>query len=165
MKPVSLCYLTPCLLIFTLIWIPSQARAQRFSLGTAQNFTVLGGSTVTNTGPSVLTGDLNVPGDLGVSPGSAFTGFPPGIVTPPGTIHAADAVALQAKNDVTASYNALAALAPTQNLTGQDLGGLTLSPGDVPEPGAVTFGALMGVSVSGLIIRKRKASNPTHHAE
>ena len=129
MKPVSLCYLTPCLLIFTLIWIPSQARAQRFSLGTAQNFTVLGGSTVTNTGPSVLTGDLNVPGDLGVSPGSAFTGFPPGIVTPPGTIHAADAVALQAKNDVTASYNALAALAPTQNLTGQDLGGLTLLPG------------------------------------
>jgi hypothetical protein len=86
-------------------------------------------------------------------------------VTPPGTIHAADAVALQAKNDVTASYNALAALAPTQNLTGQDLGGLTLSPGDVPEPGAVTFGALMGVSVLGLIIRKRKASNPTHHAE
>ena len=63
------------------------------SLGTAQSFAVLGGSTVTNTGPSVITGDL------GVSPGAAVTGFPPGIVT--GTIHAANAVALQAKNDLT----------------------------------------------------------------
>jgi hypothetical protein len=91
------------------------------SLGTAQSFAVLGGSTVTNTGASVITGDL------GVHPGSAVTGFPPGVVT--GTIHAANATALQAKNDLTTQYNSLAAAACVANLTGQDLGGLTLTPG------------------------------------
>src|SRR3954465_12172945 len=91
------------------------------SLGTAQSFAVLAGSTVTNTGPSLLAGDL------GVSPGAAITGFPPGTAT--GTTHAADAAALQAQNDVTTQYNALAAAACTNNLTGVDLGGLTLTPG------------------------------------
>jgi len=96
-------------------------RAQS-SLGTAQSFAVLGGSTVTNTGPSVITGDL------GVSPGAAVTGFfPPGIVT--GTIHTADAVALQAKNDLVTQYDALSSAACSANLTGQDLGGMTLTPG------------------------------------
>ncbi|MGA3309942.1 MAG: ice-binding family protein [Xanthobacteraceae bacterium] len=98
---------------------PSHAQ----NLGTAANFAVLGGSTVTNTGPSVLIGDL------GVSPGSAITGFPPGIVTPPSTTHAADAVAVQAQVGLTTAYNALAGLPPTANLTGQNLGGLTLTPG------------------------------------
>jgi hypothetical protein len=91
------------------------------SLGTAQSFAVLGGSTVTNTGPSVLAGDL------GVSPGSAITGFPPGTRT--GTTHAADAAALQAQNDVTTQYNAFASAACTADLTGQDLGGKTLTSG------------------------------------
>jgi len=54
------------------------------SLGSAQSFAVLSGSTVTNTGASTITGDL------GVSPGAAVTGFPPGLVVS-GTIHAADA--------------------------------------------------------------------------
>jgi uncharacterized repeat protein (TIGR01451 family) len=92
------------------------------SLGTAQSFAVLGGSTVTNTGMTVVTGDL------GVSPGSAVTGFPPGVVVG-GTIHANDAVAMQAQNDVTTAYNALAGMACNTALTGQDLGGLTLTPG------------------------------------
>ncbi len=93
-------------------------------LGTAGDFGVLGGTTVTNTGLSIIDG-----GNVGVSPGSAITGFPPGTVVAPFTIHAADAVALQAQNDLTTAYNAAAGLAPTQNLTGQDLGGLTLLPG------------------------------------
>ena len=92
-------------------------------LGTAESFAVLGGQTVTNTGPSVINGDL------GVSPGGAVTGFPPGIVTPPGTIHAADAVALQAQSDVTIAFNDLAGRASNFSLTGMDLGGLTLVPG------------------------------------
>jgi len=92
------------------------------SLGSAQSFAVLGASTVTNTGSSVITGDL------GVSPGSAVTGFPPGLVVS-GTIHRATAVALAAQNSVTTAYNSLASQACTQDLTGQDLGGKTLTPG------------------------------------
>jgi ice-binding like protein len=91
-------------------------------LGTAQSFAVLGGSTVTNTGPTTVVGDL------GVNPGLAVTGFPPGLVTS-GTIHAGDAVAIQAQTDATAAYLSLAGEPSTANLTGQDLGGLTLSPG------------------------------------
>jgi len=92
------------------------------NLGTTRSFAVLAGTTVTNTGPSVVTGDL------GVSPGSAVTGFPPGLVTG-GSIHVTDALAFQAQSDATTAYNALAAQACDESLTGQDLGGLTLTPG------------------------------------
>lgn len=92
-------------------------------LGTAEGFAVLGGQTVTNTGPSVITGDL------GVSPGTAVTGFPPGVVSPPGAVHAADAVALQAQSDLTIAYNTAAGLPCVADLTGLDLGGLTLTAG------------------------------------
>lgn len=90
-------------------------------VGTEQSFAVLGGSTVTNTGSSVITGNL------GLSPGTSVTGFPPGSVT--GTIHAADAVALQAQTDTTTVYNNLAGQTCTLDLTGQNLGGQTLVPG------------------------------------
>jgi hypothetical protein len=92
-------------------------------LGSAEGFAVLGASTVTNTGPTIITGNL------GVSPGTAVTGFPPGIVVPPSSIHAGDAVAGQAHSDAVIAYNNLAGRASNVNLTGQDLGGLTLSPG------------------------------------
>lgn len=92
------------------------------SLGSAQSFAVLAGSTTTNTGPSVVTGDL------GVSPGSAVTGFPPGLVVS-GTIHGADAAALAAQTSVTAAYNSLASQACNSDLTGQDLGGHVLTAG------------------------------------
>lgn len=90
-------------------------------LGTAANFAVLGGSTVTNTGPTVITGGL------GLSPGSAVTGFPPGRVTV--QRHKTDAVALVAKNSLVTAYNDLASWATTRSMTGQDLGGKTLTPG------------------------------------
>jgi Ice-binding-like len=100
----------------------TSAEAGVVPLGTAENFAVLGGSTVTNTGPSILSGDL------GVSSGTSITGFPPGIVNG-GTTHAGNAVAAQAHSDATAAYLMLAALPVTRDLTGQDLGGLTLTPG------------------------------------
>lgn len=88
-------------------------------LGTAASFAVLAGSTATNTGLTIVTGDL------GVSPGTAIIGFPPGVVS--GTIHANDAVAAQAQADATVAYNNLAGQACNTTLTGQDLGGLTLT--------------------------------------
>lgn len=102
--------------IAALLYWPSPALAQLSS------FAVLGGSTVTNTGATM------VQGDLGVSPGSAITGFPPGVVTG-GTIHQADTAAAQAQAGLTTLYNVLAGDACNTNLTGQDLGGLTLTPG------------------------------------
>lgn len=90
-------------------------------LGSAAGFAVLGASTVTNTGPTVVTGDL------GVSPGTAVVGFPPGSVI--GTIHTNNAVAAQAQADIGAAITFAAGEPCDTNLTGQDLGGLTLIPG------------------------------------
>ncbi|WP_258396337.1 ice-binding family protein [Streptomyces sp. Amel2xB2] len=102
---------------------PSSANAvaTAVNLGTADSYGVLGGQSVTNTGPSVVSGDL------GVSPGSAISGFPPGTVL--GTIHQGDAQAAQAQADLTTAYNSAAGQACDDDLTGQDLGGLTLVPG------------------------------------
>ncbi|MDQ6624671.1 MAG: ice-binding family protein [Verrucomicrobiota bacterium] len=94
------------------------------SLGTAENFAVLGASTVTNTGASQISGNV------GVSPGSAITGFPPGIIAN-GSLHAADGPATQAHADLATAYNGFVGLASpaSNNLSGVDLGGKTLVPG------------------------------------
>src|ERR1700756_5527423 len=74
--------------------VPAIASASAVNLGTASPFVVLGGSSVTNTGPSVLNGDL------GVASGTSLTGFGlPAVVN--GTTHDDDAVAAQAQSDVT----------------------------------------------------------------
>lgn len=83
---------------------------------------MLAGSAVTNTGSSVIAGDV------GVSPGTSVTGFPPGVVMPPGVIHSADAAAAQAQSDLTTAYNSLEATPSLVDLTGTNLGGLTLTP-------------------------------------
>jgi len=100
------------------------------SLGTAANFAVLAGSTVTNTGSTTINGDL------GLSPGTSVTGFPPGQMN--GTVHAADGVAVQAKNDLGAAYDG-AAGRPTTATVPVELGGTTKTPGVYDSP-AGTFG-------------------------
>jgi type VI secretion system secreted protein VgrG len=93
------------------------------NLGTATSYGVLGASTVTNTGPTIVTGDL------GLSPGSSITGFsapPNGSVV--GTTHQTDAPAALAQNDLTTAYNVAASLTPMRTgLT--DLAGASLAPG------------------------------------
>ena len=106
--------------LLTALPLASEAEAQ--VLGTAESFAVLGGQTVTNTGSSVIRGDV------GVSPGGAITGFPPGVVVA-GTFHRADAVAAQAQSHLTTAYNTLQDLPFDENKTGQNLGGLFLMPG------------------------------------
>jgi Ice-binding-like len=98
------------------------------SLGTAANFSVLGATTVTNTGQTLLTSNL------GVSSGSACTGFPDpctagsGILS--GTIHIADAAAVQAAADAAAAYDfAGTQTCTTTYSTSTDIGGITLTPG------------------------------------
>jgi hypothetical protein len=124
-----------------LVLFASEPAAAQISLGTAQNFGVLGGSTVTNTGATTVNGNV------GVSPGSAVTGFPPGVVVG-GAIHSNDAVAMQAQNDLTTAYNNIASTPCTVDLTGQNLGGLTLTPGvycfssSAQITGALTLDAL-----------------------
>lgn len=100
--------------------LPAFAQATAPSLGTADTFAVLGGQSVTNTGPTIIHGDL------GISPGTSLTGAPQVV----GATHIADAVALQAQADTTAAYNALAGEAcGTPFAFPKDLGGLTLVPG------------------------------------
>jgi len=114
-----------CLVILSVCAVSAYGRqtGTNISLGTAGAFGVLAGSTVTNTGPTVINGDV------GVFPGSVVTGFPPGSVTPPGSIYTNDGIAQQAQNDLTTAYNLAAGETGGSNLSGQDLGGLVLTPG------------------------------------
>jgi hypothetical protein len=102
--------------------VPVAAQAAPVNLATASPFVVLGGSTVTNTGPSVLNGQL------GVAPGTALVGFGlPAVVN--GATHDNDAVASQAQADLTTAYNVAAASAPASDLSNTNLGNRTLTAG------------------------------------
>lgn len=111
-------------------------------LGTVDSFSVLAGQTVTNTGPTVIEGDL------GLHPGSSVTGFPPGTVN--GDTHIANNVALQAKNDLTAAYNDAAGRAVDATIP-TELGGTTRMHG-VYDSAAGTFGITAGAGAGPLTL-------------
>ena len=113
---------TAVLIIFGLLATSWSAAATVVSLGAADSFAVLGASTVTSTGATIVTGDL------GVSPGTAVTGFGPGVVLN-GSIHMNDAIAMQAHADAATAYGQLVGETFTTDLSGQNLGGMILTPG------------------------------------
>lgn len=100
---------------------PPTPAEEAATLGTAAGFLVLGAETVTSTGPTVIDGDL------GVSPGSAITGFPPGLVN--GERHIADAAATQAQSDLHAAWTRLNDAPCQLTLENAELGGQVLTPG------------------------------------
>lgn len=92
-------------------------------------FVVLAGSTVTNTGATSVTGDL------GVSPGSAVEGFPPGNVV--GTQHVADTSAAAGMGDLTTAYNDAAGRTLCPVVAAGNMGGQTLAPGLYKSTGSL----------------------------
>lgn len=100
------------------------------NLGTTDGFAVLGGSTISNTGSSVINGDL------GLSPGTSVTGFPPGTIN--GAQHVANANAVQAQTDLTSAYTNAAGQTPVSTIP-TELGGTTLTSGSY-DSAAGTFG-------------------------
>ena len=113
---------------------PAGASPTAVGLGTASTYSVLAGSTVTNTGSSTLSGDL------GLSPGTLITGFPPGNAA--GTTHATDAAAAQAQTDLTTAYLNAAGQPSTSTVTALT-NGTTLTPG--------VYTASSSLSVAGVI--------------
>jgi len=123
MKTISKKLMLSMFLIISIIsitWLAVAANA--VTLGVANSFAILAGSTVTNTGTTIIDGDL------GLSPGTAATGFPPGVINN-GIQHLNDAVAVQAQSDLVVAYNNAAGQSCDHYLTGQDLGGMVLTPG------------------------------------
>ncbi len=110
---------------FVLPGVAGAAVVPTVQLGAVESFGVLGGSTVTNTGPTTVNAL-----DVGVSPGPAIVGFPPGIITPPGVEHQTDAVASKAQSDALTAFNDAAGRSPAPADKGlTDLTGKTLQPG------------------------------------
>jgi hypothetical protein len=127
---VTLTVLCSTVLIGVLGPPSASAATPSVPLGTAANFAVLAGSTITNTGPTSITGNV------GLSPGTAVTGFLGGLLDVP--VHADNGVALQAKTDLAGAYNDAAGRASTNTIP-VELGGTTQTPG-VYESLAGTFG-------------------------
>ena len=119
---MTLTYIIPFAFIFmTFIYGPDKASASTI-LGSAEGVALLGASTVTNTGATTIYGDLDL------YSGTSITGS--GTISQTGTTNDTNGVAELAQTDATKAYNILAALSSTSNLSGQDLGGLTLVAGD-----------------------------------
>jgi hypothetical protein len=104
-----------------LLTAPAASAQSGVPRGTTTTFAILAGQAVTSTGLSVVTGDV------GISPGTALTGFPPGIIT--GATELGNPVSAQALADAQVEYAYLDGLPCGTNLTGVDLGGKTLTPG------------------------------------
>jgi type VI secretion system secreted protein VgrG len=112
------------------------------NLGTAANYAVVAYAGVTNTGNSVIQGNL------AVYPIASVTGFPPGTIT--GSKDLATPAAKQAQIDQTAAYTYCKSQAYTEDLTGTNLAGLTLT------PGVYKFSSTAAITAAGILTFKGK---------
>jgi len=124
----------------TVLATSAQAATPAPPLGTAGSFGILAGQGVTNTGPTTITGDL------GTHPSPAITNT--GVLNISGATHAADAVALGAKNDLVTAYDVAAGAAPTGAIVA-DLGGQTLVPGVYSAAGALGLTGALTLDAGG----------------
>jgi len=113
------------------------------ALGTAANFAILGSATVTNAGNTVVTG-----ANIGISPGTSLTGFPPGELTPPAAEYLGDAVASQAQTDAHTAYTYYQGLPGAVVLT-SPLDGQTLTPGLYKAGSSLALSASATVTLDG----------------
>jgi len=127
-------------LVFFTTAQPAHAIGTTIGLGNAASYSVLGGQSVTNTGPTTLSGSV------GVNPGTAISGFPPGITG--GVIHNNDAHSLQAQSDLTTAYNNAAGQAADATV-GAQLGGLTLLPGVYHAPSSAQITGPLTLNAQG----------------
>lgn len=118
-----------CVALISFSFIKLVRAATQVDFGTAEDFAILAGSTITNTGSSVINGDL------GLSPGTSVTGFPPGTLN--GTSHIGDSEAIQAKVDLNAAYTNAANQTPVTTVP-TELGSTTKTPGSY-DSAAGTF--------------------------
>jgi Ice-binding-like len=126
----------------------TMAKAQQQSavfLGSAGSYSVLAGTTVTNTGPSIINGNL------GVWPGTAVTGFGPGVVN--GSEDAGDVAAQHAQASLNIAYNDAAARTSVAiNPLAGDISGLTLAPGLYKSTSSLSLSGTVTLHGSGVYI-------------
>ncbi len=123
-------------------------------IGAATNFAVLGASTITNTGNTTIVGNM------GISPGTAITGFPPGSVT--GTTYTTNSLVAHARTDAASTYRSLSsAMCRTQESDAADIGGQTLSPGVFCFPSSAAITGTITFSGNGAYILKIGSSLTT----
>lgn len=113
--------------VIGLLAVSTGANGQNISLGSAETFAIVSAAGITNSGITVITGDV------AISPLATITGFsfstPTGAGVVTGTVHYNDALAIQAHTDALTAFNTLSGLTSTIDKSGLDLGGMTLTPG------------------------------------
>jgi hypothetical protein len=127
-KTIKVFQIFLAMMLAVILAVPSitgLAAQPQLDLGLSSTFAVMGASTITNTGPTTVTGSAG--GDIGLYPGTSITGL--ASITMSGILHQTDAAAMAAQTDLTNVYNTVALITPTANIDAQDIGGLTLLPG------------------------------------
>ncbi len=123
MIPLFLSLLMLAMMIMPVMPVMAAGQAP-VDLGLTESYAILAGTTITNTGSTVINGSAG--GDVGLAPGTAFPGQ--ALATISGTVNLGNAAALAAKNDLITAYDDAAGRTPFTTIPAE-LGGTTLKPG------------------------------------